>query len=170
MTEANNEYQYLFDLLAEGNLELLEEAEQVIEDFPSGVDDFIQRHWITNAIDCGSLGAIQWILSKGVDLSFRDDEGYTPILSAIDRELPDKYEIIQLLIDHGAPINKKGVNDWTPLHLAAVREDLEALRILIANGADISVRTEIDAYATALEEAELLHKNKSVEYLKSVMK
>ncbi|MGC1249174.1 MAG: ankyrin repeat domain-containing protein [Spirulinaceae cyanobacterium] len=168
MTGTYKEYSYLINLLAESNIELLEDVEKVIDSFPKGVDDFIHRQWITNAIDCGSLESVKWVLSKDVDLSFRDDEGYTPILSAIERDLPDKYEIIQLLIDCGAPINKKGINDWTPLHMAAAREDLEALRILVKNAAALTIRTEIDDYATPLEEAIILKKQKSAEYLQSM--
>ena len=168
MTDTYREYKYLLDLLAEGNIELLEEAEKVIDSFPTGVDNFVQRHWITNAIDCGSLEGVKWVLSKDVDLSFCDDEGYTPILSAIDRELPHKHEILQLLINRGAPINKKGINDWTPLHMAAAREDIDALRVLVKNGADLTIRTEIDEYATPLEEARILKRRKSVEYLQSI--
>ena len=169
MKENYKEYCHLIDLLAEGNINLLEEAEKIIDSFPVGVDDYVGRHWITNAIDCGSLKSVKWILSRNVDLSFRDDEGYTPILSAIDREQPDKYEIIQLLIDHGAPINKKGINDWTPLHMSAAREDIEALKLLVRNGADLTIRTEIDDYATPLEEAKNLKKQRSVEYLENVV-
>ena len=169
MTDSHKEYLYLIDLLAQGNIELLEEAEKVIESFPTGIDNYLQRHWITNAIDCGSLASVKWVLSRSVDLNFRDDEGYTPLLSALERERPEKYEILQLLIDSGAPINKKGVNDWTPLHMAAAREDIEALKLLIKNGADLSIRTEIDDYATPLEEAKILKKQKSVEYLLSIL-
>ena len=168
MTDSHKEYLYLIDLLAQGNIELLEEAEKVIESFPTGIDNYLQRHWITNAIDCGSLASVKWVLSRSVDLNFRDDEGYTPLLSALERERPEKYEILQLLIDSGAPLNKKGVNDWTPLHMAAAREDIEALKLLIKNGADLSIRTEIDDYATPLEEAKILKKQKSVEYLLSI--
>ena len=169
MTDSHKEYLYLIDLLAQGNIELLEEAEKVIESFPTGIDNYLQRHWITNAIDCGSLASVKWVLSRSVDLNFRDDEGYTPLLSALERERPEKHEILQLLIDSGAPLNKKGVNDWTPLHMAAVREDIEALKLLIKNGADLSIRTEIDDYATPLEEAKILKKQKSVEYLLSIL-
>ena len=169
MADPYKEYDYLMECLVQSKIDLLEEALQIVEGFPDGVDGFVGRNWITNAIDSGSLESVKWILSKGVDLSFRDPEGYTPLLSAMDRGLPGKYEIIQLLINHGAPINRKGINDWTPLHLAAVREDLEALQILLKNGADASIRTEIDGYATPLEEARSLGKLKSVAFLESAV-
>jgi ankyrin repeat protein len=165
----NDEYQYLMDLLESGDIEKLDEASLVIEDFPIGKDDFIQRHWITNAIDCGSLESVKWMLKKGVDLSFLDDEGCTPLLSAIDRELPDKYEVLELLIECGAPINKQGWNDWTPLHQAAAREDIRALEILVNNGADLNVKTRIDDYATPLEESRNLNRKKSVAFLENIV-
>ena len=52
--------------------------------------------------------------------------------------------------------------------LAAARDDVEALRILVRHGADLSIRTDIDNYATPLEEARHLGKLKAVEFLERV--
>ena len=128
-------------------------------DFPKGLDGFLHRHWITNAIDCGSRTSVEWMLTKGVDISFRDDEGCTVLHSALDRELPDKYEVLELLLKHGAPVNARGLNDWTPAHMAAARDDVKALRLLVRYGADLSIRTRIDNFATPLEEARSLNKD-----------
>ena len=163
----NTEYDYIMDILTSGDLEKLEEASSIIDEFPNGKDNFVYRYWIINAIDCGSFESVRWILEQGVDLDFRDDEGCTPILSAIDRELPHKYEILKLLIEQGAPLNKKGWNDWTPLHQAVVREDIGALKILLDAGADLSIKTDIDDYATPYEEAKILKRKKSIDFLKS---
>lgn len=163
-----DDYDYLIDLLAKGDIDELERVKACLDTFPKGVDQFVQRHWITNAIDCGSIETIKWILSHSVDLTFVDAEGFTPLLSAIDRELPHKYEIMELLISYGAPVNKQGFNDYTPLHLAAVREDIQALEILIAHKANTSIKTQIDSYATPLEQAKLCGCKKSVQYLKSL--
>ncbi len=161
----NTEYEYLISLLKSGDIERLEEASLVIEDFPDGMDSFLHRHWISNAIDCGCLTTIQWILQKGVNLSFEPDDGYTALLSALDREEDDRYIVIELLIKHGAPINQRGINDWTPLHKAAVDEDIHALELLIKNGAALEIRTRIDDYATPLEEARILGRKKAVAFL-----
>ena len=170
MREAHyKEYEYLINLLKEGGIPMLEEAESIIDSFPTGKDQLVGRNWIINAIDCGSIESVKWVLSRKIDLSFRDDEGSTPLLSAIDRDLPEKYEILQILIDHGAPINKKGFNDWSPLHLAAARNDVDALKVLIKNNADLYIRTEIDDYATPIEEAKSLNCNKAYEYLQSIV-
>jgi ankyrin repeat protein len=148
-----SDYDDIMKSIMAGDVKALEDLTQLVDDFPTGKDDFISRHWITNGIDCGTSEVVAWMLSKGAPVVFRDDEGYTVLHSAIEREKPDKYELIRLLIDAGADINAHGVNDWTPAHMAAVRNDVEALRILHSAGADFSITTRIDDYATPLEEA-----------------
>jgi len=162
------EYDRIMGVLANGSRDELDALSRELGSFPNGVDDFIHRHWITNAIDCGSKLAITWMLDQGVDLTFRDQEGYTVLHSAIDRERDDRHDVLDALISAGAPVNAHGINDWTPTHMAAAREDIEALKILIKHGADLTVRTNIDHYATPLEEAEILGKTKSVSFLQDM--
>lgn len=165
----NSEYNYLAGLLKSGEIAKLEEAAEIIDDFPDGCDDFIGNRWIINAIDQGCLQTIKWMLGKGVDLAFCGDDGYTPLLSAIDRGSDDRYAVISQLIEHGAPLNRRGINDWTALHLAAAREDIPALKLLIEAGADPQVRTRIDDYRNPLEEARALGWQASVAYLETIM-
>ncbi|MGK7917535.1 MAG: ankyrin repeat domain-containing protein [Prochloraceae cyanobacterium] len=157
------------EILVSGNIEQLEELAVIFDDFPNGKDNFISRHWITNAIDCASLETIKWMLAKGVSLDFRDNEGYTPLLSAIERDRPQRYQIMKLLFDYRVPLNKQGINDWTPLHLAAARDDVEACKLLIEQGASTSIRTRIDDYATPLEEARMLGCKNAAKYLESIV-
>lgn len=81
-----SDYDYLMDIITNGDIEKLEEASQIIDDFPNGKDHFFNRHWITNIIDCGTHKALEWALSKNINLNFCDEEGYTPLHSAIDRK------------------------------------------------------------------------------------
>ena len=166
--EAMKDYLQILNILANGNISEFEKLKVDIAEFPYGEDAFSGRYWIINAIDCGSMKSIKWMLKKGVNLDFRDDEGCTPILSAIDRDKDDRLEIIRLLIEYGAPLNKKGFNDYTPLHLAAARDDVTILKILVEAGADLSIKTEIDEYATALEEAKFLKRRNAQEYLENI--
>ncbi|MCC6403497.1 MAG: ankyrin repeat domain-containing protein [Fimbriimonadaceae bacterium] len=124
--------------------------------FLLGTDPWLQWHWLTNAIDCGSASVVRWMLEKGASPVSRDEEGYTALHSAIEREASDKYQIMAMLIESGADLNARGVNDWTPAQLAAVRDDVAALRILYEAGASCSVRTRVDPFSTPLEEARLL--------------
>jgi len=145
-----------------GKLELLSET---VKGFPHGKDKFVERYWITNAIDCGSIETVKWMLTKGVELKFRDDEGYTPLHSSIQRDLPNKYEVFEALIKAGADINAHGPNDYTPLHLAAVNNDQKAMKLLLKAGADKTIRTRIDDRATPEEEARILGRNEAANFL-----
>lgn len=149
----NDDYDIIMKSIMGGDLESLNEYSEMFDDFPNGKDHFVNRNWITNAINCGNIGVVEWMLQKGVSVIFRDDEGHTVLHWAIDRENEDRYDMMRTLLKHGADVNMKGDNDWTPSHMAAVRNDLEALKILKLFDADLSIRTEVDDYATPYEEA-----------------
>lgn len=157
-------------LLRNGTVADWEALSHELPGFPHGVDDLVRRRWIINVIgEGGSKASVEWMLSQNVELNFRDEEGYTPVLTAIERNSPDKYELLEMLLAAGASPNLKGVNDWTPAHMAAARDDVDALRILVRHGADLSVRTDIDDRTTPLEEAVNLRSTKAAEYLESVV-
>jgi ankyrin repeat protein len=164
----SEDYNYYMDILANGSIEQLEELSELDDDFPGGKDSLVFTHWIINAIHCGSKLSIKWMLNKGVNLNFLGDDGYTVLHSAIERLAEDKYEIFELLLKNGAPINIHGINDWTPAHMAAAREDIRALGLLVKYDADLSIRTRIDNFATPLEEAKLLKCVEAVKYLESI--
>jgi ankyrin repeat protein len=155
-------------LLTSGSADDWEALSVRFEGFPHGTDAIVQRRWIINAAGGGSKSCVAWMIAKGVDLDFCDDEGYTPVHAVLERTDADRNPILELLLDGGAPINRKGVNDWTPAHMAAARDDVEALRILVRHGADLSIRTAIDDYATPVEEARHLGMTNAVKYLESV--
>jgi ankyrin repeat protein len=161
-------YEYIMRPLMAGDVAALEEIASIVNDFPCGKDDCVFRHWITNAINCGTKEVVAWMLAKGAPVTFQDDEGFTVLHSAIDREKWDKLEIIRMLLEAGADINAHGPDDWTPAHYAAVRNDVEVLKTLVDSGADLSVRTRIDEYGTPLEEAEFLGNSPDAEaYLRN---
>lgn len=164
----SKDYDYVSGFLKTGSEKELDELADLLEGFPDGEDDFTRRRWIRNAIDFGSSRAIVWMLKKRVDLTFYDDEGYPVLLSAIESERSDKYEILELLLQHGAPTDMRGINDWTPLHMAAARNDVQAAKLLIEYGADLMARTRIDDHATPLEEAQMLGSSDVVKYLETV--
>ncbi|WP_457334855.1 ankyrin repeat domain-containing protein [Rhizobacter sp. P5_C2] len=166
MPSGPNDYDFAMGLLTRGDEPQLEELAQLLPEFPSGVDELLGRRWIINAIDCGSLRSISWILSRGVDLSFEDEEGYTVLHAAIDRRGSERHQCLRLLLEAGAPVNARGINGWTPAHMAAVRDDVETLRVLRAYGADFTIRTQIDNYATPLEEATRSRKTAAVAFLR----
>lgn len=150
------QYSQIMKVFREGNVDKLTSLQRAIPDFSSGRDDFIGRHWIVNAVSVGTPEVVKWFLENSRCLNFRDEEGYTLLHVAIDRADEDKYAIIESLIRYGAALNLKGINDWTPLHLAAARNDARSVEMLLLAGADPSIRTTIDGCWTPEEEAELL--------------
>jgi len=147
---------YLMQLLAAGQTDELAFASQILDSFPHGTDHRCGQYWITHAVEQGAFASIVWLIAQGVSLDFVEPDGYTVIFSALDRTRPDKYAVLEYLLQHQAPLNLRGFNDWTPLHKAASMQDIRALQILLDYGADPQLRTRIDDYATPLEEAQNL--------------
>ena len=114
------------------------------------------------AIYWSPLSFIRTLLELGADPNAPVDDGFPPLIAALScgRETPganrrtDVHDVLRLLLAFGVDPNQRGINDYTPLHLAAGRNDADAVRILLAHGADPGARTRIDDLSTALEEAE----------------
>ena len=68
----------------------------------------------------------------------------------------DVAEIIRLLLAFGTDPNQRGINDYTPLHMAVAERNAAAVRLLLDGGADPDLRTRIDSYETPLEIADAL--------------
>ena len=148
----DEKYKLIFNTMLNGTVEDWENLSTQFSDFPDGLTgdeeykdnsgrtQYHGQHWITEAIDCCSFECVRWMISKCVNLRFVDCEGYLPLHSCIDREFPDKHEMLQLLIDNGADVNigtelgTMGTNSWLPLHMAVARNDLQAIKILLNNG------------------------------------
>jgi ankyrin repeat protein len=158
----------VMELVRAGSEADLDRLARGLADFPHGVDPIVGDRWILLAITEGSLSALEWMIRQRVELGFRGDDGYTPLLCAIESRAPDRELRLELLLAAGAPVNQKGINDWTPAHMAAARDDVAALRILVRRGADLTIRTEIDDYATPLEKARNRGCLAAVRYLESV--
>jgi ankyrin repeat protein len=78
------------------------------------------------------------IIKKAKDINEADNEGRTALMYALADGL--EHEIIQLLIERGADVNHFDKQKWTPLHIAASYQNLEAVKILIENQADIDAQ------------------------------
>ncbi len=155
----------LHSWLIDSDLDQLEFASQVMDSFPHERDGCYGTPWIVHAISSGSLKSVKWMVEKGVDLQPIGTDGYPPVISCIDLKAKEKYQILRLLLDAGADINERGINGWTPLHLAALRDDTASMRILLEAGADRTITTEIDDDATAEEEARNLGHRKSADFI-----
>jgi len=108
------------------------------------------------AIYHSPLSFVRALLELGADPNYGDHAGFPSLIAAISTERPDKRELVELLLSRGADIQQRGVNDYTPLHYAAARNDAKLIELLLARGADPNARTRIDDFATPAQEAELL--------------
>jgi len=94
------------------------------------------------------------LLELGANPNYEDSAGFPSLIAALSTNRAERYEIVSVLLSFGADIQQRGVNDFTPLHYAASKNDVRMIEQLLANGADPNAKTRIDDFSTALEEAE----------------
>jgi hypothetical protein len=159
----------VWEKMSNGNYQDLIELKQALPSFPHGVDPFYERQWLTNAIDAQALAAVEWMIGENVNLSYRDDEGYTPLMSAIELSTSGpKYQILESLLNAGAAPDQVGLYG-TAAHLAAMRGDLNALKILLKFGANICLPFEdLGRWSTPLDEANRQNKTEVAAFLQYV--
>jgi ankyrin repeat protein len=155
------------DAYRRGDLERLKALLGAPPDFPNcrgpaGVGEIILEY----AIYHGPLAFIRTLVEQGADPNYQDHAGFPSLIAALSTDRPDRYEIVELLLTFGADIEACGHNDWTPLHYAVVNDDLKAIALLLAHGADPNARTRIDDLTTPLEDAEILGRTEIVEVLR----
>ena len=156
----------LSEAYRDGDLEKLKTALHNPEDFPNVFTPRAYTPVLEYAIYHSPLPFVRTLLELGANPKEDDGSGFPPLMAALSTQRPDKYELIELLLQSGADIQQRGVNNYTPLHYAASQDDIVAVEILLRHGADPDARTNIDEYATPLEEAEYLGKKKAAEALR----
>jgi len=145
----------LHDAYRRGDLDAVRTALGNPADFPNcrgprGMGENVLEY----AIYHSPLAFIRKLLDLGANPNYGDHAGFPSLIAALSADRPDRQDLLQLLLDHGADISQRGVNDYTPLHYAAATNDVPAIELLLARGADPGARTNVDDYATPLEEAE----------------
>lgn len=111
-------------------------------------------HPLDIAIRCGPPAFVAALIAAGADPRAPAEDGFPPLFQAIDAPREDRHAVFAVLLERGADPEQRGLNDGTALHHAVARRDLEAVRLLLAHGADVAARTRIDDLSTPLEDAE----------------
>ena len=120
------------------------------------------------AIYHSPLSLIQQLLELGADPNYPDHAGFPALISVLTTARPDKNQVIELLLACRTDIQQRGLNGFTPLHLAASNHDISATELLLAHGADPNAITNVDDFTTPLEEAESSGNNQVAKILRMV--
>ena len=97
------------------------------------------------AIYHSPLAFIRTLLEIGADPNAPVDDGFPPLIAALSctRDVPGATEAdatsttsLRLLLSFGADPNQRGINDYTPLHMAVAERNPLAVQILLDGGAD----------------------------------
>jgi ankyrin repeat protein len=154
----------------EGDLAALRSLLGDRTDFPNCRDtDGFNGHVLEYAIYHSPASFIAALLELGADPNYPDDAGFPSLIAAIScQERADRLQILECLISFGADVQQRGQNDYTPLHYAACLEDIAVMELLLRHGADLDARTRIDEFATPLEEARILGRQRAVSFLQTM--
>jgi uncharacterized protein len=154
--------QRIDDAFRRGDLELLRAAVDDPAVIPNGRMPDTIGSCLVYAIYHSPLAFIRTLLEIGADPKVPVDDGFPPLIAALStgREVPgatrrlDVDDVLRLLLASGADPNQRGINDYTPLHMAVAVRNAFAVQILLDGGANADVRTRIDECETPLEMAQ----------------
>ena len=146
----------------EGNLAALKAAVENPDDVPNGQMPMGIGPCLEYAIYHSPLSFIRELLELGADPNPVDHIGFPPLIAALSCSRPkpgapgrtDLIEVLTLLLKFGSDPNQRGINDYTPLHMAVSERHGGAITLLLEAGADPTLRTRIDECETPLEMAQ----------------
>ena len=99
------------------------------------------------AIYHSPLPFIRTLLEIGADPNLPVDDGFPPLIAVLSCTgspgRSDTLEIIKLLLAFDADPNQRGINDYTPLHMAVSENNLAAIEVLLEAGADPPFEPEL---------------------------
>jgi ankyrin repeat protein len=156
-----------------GDLSALRAAVDDLDSIPNGAMPLAIGRCLEYAIYHSPLPFIRTLLEIGADPNPTDHAGFPPLIAALScsRHQPgatgrsDVLEVMKLLLSFGADPNQRGINDYTPLHMAVGERNATAVALLLEAGADPRLRTRIDDYETPREMAQRANLGEMAELL-----
>src|SRR5512139_3464924 len=114
------------DAFRAGDLEALRAAVEDRAIIPNGPMPITVGSCLVYAIYHSPLAFIRTLLDIGADPNAPADDGFPPLIAALSKrqQVPgssprdDVHDILRLLLSRGAAPNQRGLNDFTPLHMA----------------------------------------------------
>jgi hypothetical protein len=149
------------DAFRRGDLDALRQAVAEPDVIPNGDLGPAIGRCLVYAIFHSPRAFVRTLLDLGADPDAHAHDGFPPLIAALGMTRdapgapgrPDVDAIVRLLLAHGADPNQRGLNDYTPLHMAVAERNLLAVHRLLEAGADADLRTRIDECQTPLEMA-----------------
>uniref|UniRef100_A0A3Q3M1H7 Ankyrin repeat and kinase domain containing 1 n=1 Tax=Mastacembelus armatus TaxID=205130 RepID=A0A3Q3M1H7_9TELE len=83
----------------------------------------------------GDAESVKHVLSLGAEVNCATSSGYTPLIIAVLF-----YDVITLLLEHGAAVNQGDEDQWTALHFAAQNGNDRTVRLLLDKGAIVDAK------------------------------
>jgi uncharacterized protein len=153
----------LEEALKTGDLEVARAALEDSSGWPNCVDPYTHCTVLSLALGWADVTTVRRLLDEGADPNLAvGDDGFPSLIDVLHHrcrdvpELPrgnDCHEVLVSLIQSGADVNARGLNDWTALHFAAAADDAVAVKMLLEAGADPVARTRIDDFETPVDVA-----------------
>lgn len=155
-------FQKIDDAFRAGDLAALRAAVDYPDSIPNGPMPPAVGPCLEYAIYHRPLTFIRTLLEIHADPNYDDNSGFPPLIAALSCSRsqpgfpgrPDVLDILSLLLSFGADPNQRGINDYTPLHMAVSERNQPAVSLLLQEGADPRLKTRIDDYETPREMAE----------------
>ncbi len=94
---------------------------------------FAKSHLIHQFIKGNKGNVMEMLKSKKIDIHSKTNEGKSLLFLAVERKME---EVVDTLIKMGVDPNVGDLKGWTPLHVTAMRNQIEICRKLLAAGAN----------------------------------
>jgi len=91
------------------------------------------------AVTKGDVDFFNELVKKGANINEKLKDGSNLLIASVAGK-DAKIEIVKTLLDKGIDINTKGFGGNTPLHLACMGLNEEAIKLLLSHGADKSIK------------------------------
>jgi uncharacterized protein len=166
VTPEQEDYLHLRESLRKGDLDGVRLALGDPAGFADARDAYTNVNLLEHAIVECDVDFIRRLLELGADPNYEALDGFPSLINGLGGSSEAKYELLELLIAFGADVDQRGVNDYTPLHMAASLDDDRAIAILLAHGAHRDARTRVDDFTTAMEEAQRVGAERAVAALR----
>jgi hypothetical protein len=155
------QFREIHDAFVRGDVDALRAAVDDPALIPNGQMPVPIGSCLVYAIYHSPLAFIRTLLEMGADPNAPAGDGFPPLIAALScsRDVPgatgrpDVDEVLRLLLARGADPNQRGVNDYTPLHIAVAERNIRAVQLLLDAGADPELRTRIDDCESSIEMA-----------------